>query len=131
MMFSAAIKDYQKEQEELKVEINNKRVAAEKAVEILTVKSVKKLNDGVAQAYLNQHKLDAEARKLQTNMATLTKNAQQWMVACNNLNAAVKDLGDINTWTKTIENDVKFVVRAIEDSHRLGASSSGTPQDNL
>lgn len=112
------LKEHQKAQEELKNEINAKRVAAEKAVENLTVRSVKELNDGIAQAYLNEQKLDNEARKLQDNITRLTKQAQQWMIVCNNLNSAVKDLGDISTWTKTIQNDVKFVAGAIEESYR-------------
>lgn len=117
-MFSLMLKEHQKAQEELKNEINAKRVAAEKAVENLTVRSVKELNDGIAQAYLNEQKLDNEARKLQDNITRLTKQAQQWMIVCNNLNSAVKDLGDISTWTKTIQNDVKFVAGAIEESYR-------------
>lgn len=117
-MFSLMLKEHQKAQEELKNEINAKRVAAEKAVENLTVRSVKELNDGMAQAYLNEQKLDNEARKLQDNITRLTKQAQQWMIVCNNLNSAVKDLGDISTWTKTIQNDVKFVAGAIEESYR-------------
>ena len=112
------LKEHQRAQEELRSEINNKRVIAEKAVESLTANSVKELNEGVAQAYLNQHKLDSEARKLQVNVSKLTKQAQQWMIVCNNLNGAVKDLGDISTWTKTIENDVKFIAGAIEESYR-------------
>lgn len=117
-MFASMLKEHQKAQEELKNEINSKRVIAEKAVESLTVKSVKELNDGIAQAYLNEHKLDNEARKLQANVARLTKQAQQWMMVCNNLNGAVKDLGDISTWTKTIQNDIKFIAGAIEESYQ-------------
>lgn len=112
------LKEHQKAQEELKNGINTKRVAAEKAVESLTVRSVKELNGGIAQAYLNEQKLDNEARKLQENVTRLTKQAQQWMLVCNNLNSAVKDLGDISTWTRTIQNEVKFVARAVEESYR-------------
>lgn len=112
------LREHQKAQEELKAEINQKRVIAEKAVEGLTLENVKALNDGISRAYLNQHKLDSEARKLQSNVAKLTKQAQQWMIVCNSLNGAVKDLGDVATWTKTIENDVKFVTDAIEEAHK-------------
>lgn len=112
------LKEHQRCQEELRTETNNKRVIAERAIEKLTSENVRELNEGVSQAYLNQHKLDNEARKLQANVAKLTKQAQQWMVACNGLNEAVKDLGDITTWTKTIENDVKFIAGAIGDSYK-------------
>ena len=112
------LKEHQRAQEELKVEINNKRVVAEKAVENLTAKNVKMLNEDVSQAYLNQHRLDAAARELHSNVAKLTKQAQQWMIISKNLNTAVKDLGDITTWTKTIENDVKFITNSISESYK-------------
>lgn len=117
-MFSLMLKEHQKCQDEIRTVTNNKRVIAERAVEKLTEENVKELNEDVSQAYLNQHKLDSEARKLQANVAKLTKQAQQWMVVCNGLNEAVKDLGDITTWTKTIENDVKFIAGAIGDSYK-------------
>lgn len=117
-MFSAMLKEHQRAQDELKNEINGKRQIAERAVENLTARNVKELNEDVSQAYLNQHKLDAEARKLHANVAKLTKQAQQWMIICNNLNSAVKDLGDISTWTKSIENHVKFIANTISDSHK-------------
>lgn len=117
-MYASMLKDHLRSQEDFKGVINSKRVAAEKAVENLTGESVKELNDGIAQAYLNQHKLDTEVRKLQSNVTKLTKQAQQWMIACNNLNGAVKDLGDISTWTKAIQNDIKIIAEAVEDLNK-------------
>lgn len=112
------MKEHQRAQEESRVDINNKRLAAEKAVENLTSKNVNALNEDVSRAYMNQHRLDNETRKLKANVNKLTKQAQQWMIICNNLNGAVKDLGDINTWTKTIENDIQFIASAIGESYK-------------
>lgn len=116
-MLSSMLKEHQRMQEDLRAKINNKRALAEKSVSDLTARNVKTLNDDVSRAYLNQHRLDTETRKLQTNMHKLTKQAQQWMIVCNNLNGAVKDLGDINTWTRTIENDVQFIAGAIGEAY--------------
>ena len=112
------LKDHQRNQEELKAEINNKRAIAEKAIENLAARNVKALNEDISQAYMNQHRLDNESRKLQANVNKLTKQAQQWMIICNSLNNAVKDLGDINTWTKRIESDVQFISNAIGESYK-------------
>uniref|UniRef100_A0A6G1S6B6 Biogenesis of lysosome-related organelles complex 1 subunit 1 n=1 Tax=Aceria tosichella TaxID=561515 RepID=A0A6G1S6B6_9ACAR len=117
-MLAAMLKEHQRAQENLKVEINGKRAAAEKVIENLTAKNVKALNEDVSRAYLNQHRLDNETRKLKANVNKLTKQAQQWMIICNNLNGAVKDLGDINTWTKTIENDIQFISSAIGEAYK-------------
>lgn len=112
------LKDHQRSQEELKLEIKNKRIIAERAVEELTAKNVRHLNDDVSRVYLNEHKLDSEARKLQENVTRMTKQAQQWMIVCKSLNGAVKDLGDINLWTRKIENDVRFIASAIQESYK-------------
>ena len=117
-MFSSMLREHRKSQENLKSEINNKRVIAERAVETLTANNVSALNEDISQAYLNQHRLDTEARKLQLNISKLTKQAQQWMIVCNNLNGAVKDLGDIRRWTRTIENDVKFIANTVGESYK-------------
>lgn len=111
------LKEHQRSQEASRADISTKRAVAEKAIESLTAKNVKTLNEDVSRAYMNQHKLDTEARKLQANVHKLTKQAQQWMMVCNNLNGAVKELGDINTWTRTIESDVQSIANAISESY--------------
>lgn len=123
-MFANLLREHQEAQEANKALVNYKRVLAEDAVEQLTGENVKQLNEGISQAYLNQHKLDSEIRKLQDNVSKLTKQAQQWMTIGNSLNSAVKDLGDISTWTKTIENDVKFITKSIEESYRIPTEES-------
>ena len=47
----------------------------------------------VAQAYLNQHKIDAEVRKLQTNVSQFFKQTAQWLSLMEGLNNSVK-VGD-------------------------------------
>lgn len=117
-MYASMLKEHLKSQEQFRNEINSKRVSAEKAIECWTGESVMELNNGIAQAYLNQHKLDNEVRKLQSNVCKLTKQVQQWMIVCNSLNGAVKDIGDVSTWTKTIQKDIKYVASAIEELNK-------------
>lgn len=44
----------------------------------------------VAQAYLNQRKLDAEAKQLQSNVNQFSKSANQWLNLMQSLNKSVK-----------------------------------------
>ena len=44
----------------------------------------------MAQAYLNQHKIDAEVRKLQTNVSQFSKQTAQWLSLMEGLNNSVK-----------------------------------------
>ena len=43
----------------------------------------------MAQAYLNQRKLDAEAKQLQANITQFSKQATQWLTLMENMNRAV------------------------------------------
>lgn len=112
------LKDHLACQEQLRNEVNKKKTETEQEAEKLAVKIVDDLNRDIAQAYLNQHTLDSETRKLQSNISKLTKQVQQWMIVCNNLNNAVKELGDVTSWTTTIENDVKFISTILEDVYK-------------
>lgn len=114
-MLATMLKQHQASQERLQAEVSKKRIAAENEAEKLAVKVVDDLNLDIAQAYLNQHTLDSETRKLQANINKLTKQMQQWMLTCNNLNASVKELGDVTSWSKSIDNDVKFISKVLED----------------
>lgn len=121
-------KEHQKKQEKLRALIDSKRAVAEHAVEAVVSNTVNQLNEGIATAYCNQHKLDAEAKRLQTNLDKFTKQAQQWMILCQGLNTAVKDLGDISCWSQSIEEDVKFIAEALNNAYGMNnvASSSSS-----
>jgi len=63
-MLSSMLKEHQAKQQARKDEVEQKRIDALCAVNQLTGALVDHLNEGVAQAYLNQRKLDAEAKQL-------------------------------------------------------------------
>lgn len=113
-MLSSMLKDHLGKQQERKEEIETKKAEAAEAVNDLTHHLVDHLNDGwghfillgalaeynnwsclvfsrrVAQAYLNQRKLDAETKQLQANVAQFSKQANQWLVLMQSLNKSVK-----------------------------------------
>ncbi|KAJ8909257.1 hypothetical protein NQ315_011254 [Exocentrus adspersus] len=70
---------------------------------------------GVAQAYLNQKKLDAEAKQLHTNATNFSKQTQQWVNLVDSFSNALKDLGDVENWAKTIEADIRTITTVLED----------------
>lgn len=114
-MLSSMLKQHLESQEVLRSQVNKKKLEAEQEAEKLAVKVVDDLNRDIAQAYLNQHTLDSETRKLQANISKLTKQIQQWMIVSDNLNSAVKELGDVTSWATSIENDVQFIATIIEN----------------
>lgn len=72
----------------------------------------------VAQAYLNQKKLDAEAKQLHQSAIVFSKQTSQWLSLIDNLNSALKELGDVENWTRTIENDMRNITTTLEYAYK-------------
>jgi len=72
-MLSSLVKEHNQQQAVRREEQEVKRQEAVKAASELTQALVDHLNVGVAQAYLNQKRLDAEAKRLHTNAQEFSK----------------------------------------------------------
>ncbi|KAK9886023.1 hypothetical protein WA026_014809 [Henosepilachna vigintioctopunctata] len=117
-MLMSMVKEHQNKQA-LKKEIQEiKRKEACAAANQLTQALVDHLNVGVAQAYLNQKKLDAEAKQLHTSAVNFSKQTQQWLNLVESFNGALKELGDVENWAKTIENEIKTISNALEVAYK-------------
>ena len=81
-------------------------------------------NVGVAQAYLNQKRLDAEAKQLHTNATDFAKQTQNWLNLVGSFNATLKDLGDVENWAKTIENDMKTISTTLEYTYKVNREAN-------
>lgn len=91
-----------------------KRQEACAAASELTQALVDHLNVGVAQAYLNQKKLDAEAKQLHVSATNFSKQTQHWVNLVDSFSSALKELGDVENWSKTIETDLRTITAALE-----------------
>jgi len=76
---------------------------------------VENLNQRVSCAYTNQKRLDIECKKLEKNGLNLTRYAEQWMRMIESFNDALKEIGDVETWSNTIENDVEVIAETIQE----------------
>ena len=85
----------------------------------LTQALVDHLNVGVAQAYLNQKRLDAEAKRLHTNAQEFAKQTQNWQNLVEGFNDTLKELGDVESWARTIETDMKTVSSSLEYTYKV------------
>lgn len=72
----------------------------------------------VAQAYLNQKRLDAEAKQLHSSATNFSKQTQQWLNLVESLSSALKEIGDVENWAKTIEGDVRTISTALETVYK-------------
>ncbi|KAK3917614.1 Biogenesis of lysosome-related organelles complex 1 subunit 1 [Frankliniella fusca] len=118
-MLSSLVKDHQSKQAVRKERQEQKRKDAIAAANNLTQALVDHLNVGVAQAYLNQKRLDAEAKHLHHNATNFAKQTQQWLNLVENFNGALKEIGDAENWARSIENDMRTITAALEYSYKV------------
>jgi hypothetical protein len=80
---------------------------------------VEHLNINVATAYLNQKRLDAEAKNLNVAANNFAKQTQQWVTLIDQFSSALKELGDVENWAKTIEKDMSSITAALEIAYKI------------
>jgi len=112
------IKEHQRSVAARKEEQERLRKEAILASNELTSNVVDRLNVGVAQAYLNQKRLDAEAKQLHVQANNFAKQTHQWLNLIENFHQALKEIGDVENWAKTIESDMKVVTSALEIAYK-------------
>ncbi|XP_066473113.1 biogenesis of lysosome-related organelles complex 1 subunit 1 [Tiliqua scincoides] len=113
-MLSRLLREHQAKQSERKELQEQRRREAIAAATCLTEALVDHLNVGVAQAYVNQKKLDYEVKTLQIQAAQFAKQTGQWITMVENFNQALKEIGDVENWARSIEMDMRTIATALE-----------------
>ncbi|XP_039547197.1 biogenesis of lysosome-related organelles complex 1 subunit 1 [Rhinichthys klamathensis goyatoka] len=117
-MLSRLLKEHQTKQNERKELQERRRREAITAATCLTEALVDHLNVGVAQAYVNQRKLDHEVKTLQVQASQFSKQTAQWISMVENFNQALKEIGDVENWARSIEMDMRTIATALEYVHK-------------
>ena len=76
------------------------------------------LCNSVEKAYNSQRQLEYEAKQLQAHVTKLTKQTTQWVALVENFNQALKELGDVENWARTIETDMTTIASALEYAYK-------------
>lgn len=112
------VKEYQVKQAKRKQEQEIRRKDVIESSNELTQAIVDHLNVGVAQAYLNQKRLDAEAKQLHVGATNFAKQTQQWLQLIDNFSSALKELGDVENWARSIETDMQVIQNTLEIAYK-------------
>lgn len=126
-MLSSLVKEHSQRQAVRREHQETLRQNANKASADLTQALVDHLNVGVAQAYLNQKRLDAEAKQLHTNATDFAKQTQNWLNLVKTFNTTLKDLGDVKNWAKAIEDDMRTVSSTLEYTYKVNREANCMP----
>jgi len=117
-MLSRMLKDHQQKQQIRKETQEQSKKGAETSAKALTHALVDHLNSGIAQAYVNQKKLDTETKLLQRNAATFAKQTASWLKLMEDFNTSLKEIGDVENWSSSIESDMKTISSALEYAYK-------------
>ena len=118
-MLSNLLREHHQRQSSRKVIQDRKRTEAIESSNQLAQSLVDHLNVGVAQAYLNQKRLDAEAKQLHTHAANFSKQTHLWLNLVDQFNQNLKTLGDVESWSRAIEADMKVISSALEYTYKV------------
>ena len=118
-MMSQRMKAYQTKQSIQRELQDVRRKEIQQLCAQVNVLLVDKMNNRVEGAYINQKKLQSHSRQLQYNTANLQKQSEQWLKLLDNFNQALKEIGDVSNWAKSLENEMTKI------SHTLAYAYKG------
>lgn len=55
---------------------------------------------------------------MHASSANFAKQTQQWLNIVELFSSALKELGDVENWAKTIEGDVRLITNALENVYK-------------
>ena len=87
---------------------------AMESVGAATTAAMDTVNVGVATVWHNQQQLEAEARQLQEQAQRFNTQTGQWLSTFQSFHQALKELGDVENWARTIEADMAFINSSLE-----------------
>jgi len=126
-MLAKMVKEHATKQQ-LRKEMQEKRKnEAIVAAQTLSNTLVEHLNLRVSHAYQNQKRLDIECKKLENNGANLARQAEQWVQLVGSFNQTLKEIGDVESWSRAIERDVTDVLKALSNADEGRRPSQDRP----
>ncbi|XP_048548610.1 biogenesis of lysosome-related organelles complex 1 subunit 1 isoform X1 [Triticum urartu] len=79
---------------------------------------VEAVDGGVQELFVNEKRIELEARALLGTIARYRKQSDQWLAATNAVNSVLKEIGDFENWMKIMDFDCKSINAAIRNIHR-------------
>ncbi|KAL6640569.1 hypothetical protein ACP70R_021692 [Stipagrostis hirtigluma subsp. patula] len=76
------------------------------------------VDGGVQELFVNEKRIELEARALLGTIARYRKQTDQWLAATSAVNSVLKEIGDIENWMKIMDFDCKSINAAIRNIHQ-------------
>jgi len=112
------LKNHRRNRDDHSNEIEKKRQAAIKALHHFNKIYLDRANRNVTKAYNNQRKLHRDVRKLKNESDRFMKISQLWMTDLNKFQEALKELGDLGSWSDVIEKDLNEIYQDLSGTNQ-------------
>ncbi|KAL6642030.1 hypothetical protein ACP70R_020211 [Stipagrostis hirtigluma subsp. patula] len=76
------------------------------------------VDGGVQELFVNEKRIELEARALLGTIARYRKQTDQWLAATSAINSVLKEIGDFENWMKIMDFDCKSINAAIRNIHQ-------------
>ncbi|XP_062202699.1 biogenesis of lysosome-related organelles complex 1 subunit 1-like [Phragmites australis] len=76
------------------------------------------VDGGVQDLFVNEKRIELEARALLGTIGRYRKQTDQWLAATNAINSVLKEIGDFENWMKIMDFDCKSINAAIRNIHQ-------------
>ncbi|KAH3758486.1 RT14 protein [Pelomyxa schiedti] len=85
------------------------------------------IDTGMSEVVNNQQLLEQECKQLQAATTKLSRQSHQWLSVIEEFNRAMKEIGDIENWAKTIDDDMRLILSTLEDARNPSVPMPTTP----
>ena len=68
---------------------------------------------------MNQKRLDSEAKQLHLNATNFSKQTSAWLQLIDSFNNSLKEVGDVESWARTIETDMRTISSTLEYAYKV------------
>ncbi|GJN08683.1 hypothetical protein PR202_ga26632 [Eleusine coracana subsp. coracana] len=76
------------------------------------------VDGGVQELYVNEKRIELEARTLLGTVTRYRRQTDQWLAATNEINSVLKEIGDFENWMKIMDFECQSINAAIRNIHQ-------------
>ncbi|CAG9320177.1 unnamed protein product [Blepharisma stoltei] len=113
IMFTEITKEYDQRRAELKYRSSQARQELNKLSGSLSTHILNSLNSQVEALHENQKQIEVQTKQFRQESTKLATQTKKWITMYDQLNDALKQVGDIVNWAEIIENDMNQVASAV------------------
>ncbi|EAR84133.2 GCN5-like 1 domain protein (macronuclear) [Tetrahymena thermophila SB210] len=114
-MFDGILKEYEKSKKTVEKENELLKKEIKLLSENITKKVLIGVNSDVQVLHSNQKIIEKETKELKSEVSKFYKEVQSWTALYDDLNGALKELGDVVNWAGIIEKEFKIIVEKMEE----------------